>query len=92
MLVEEQDYEKLIVTVAGKAASGKSTVIYVIKKALKDAGLDVEFDGGLDFEDEEEFDVKMKPYIKTRIFCIDRPIKIKEVQFALQLKKNKNER
>jgi len=89
IVLEEQDYDKLVITVGGKAATGKSTVIYVIKEALKNAGLDVEFDGGLDFEDEEEFDSKLKPYIKTRIFMIDRPIKINEVQFALKLNKNK---
>lgn len=87
-MIEEQDYDKINIIVGGKAAVGKSTVIYVIKEALKKAGLDVEFDGGLDFDDEEDFDEKMKPYIKTRIFSIDCPIKIKEVQFALKLNKN----
>jgi len=88
MIVEEQDYEKLIITVGGKAATGKSTVVYVIKEALKQAGLNIEFDGGLDFDDEEDFDEKMKQYIGKRIYAIDRPIKIKEVQFALKLNKN----
>jgi thymidylate kinase len=84
--LEKKDYEKLVITVGGRTGTGKSTVIFIIKDALKQAGLKVEFDGGLDFEDEEEFDEKMKQYVQKNINAINRPIKIKEVQFALNLK------
>jgi len=80
--IEEQDYEKINIVVGGKAATGKSTIVFIIMDALKQAGLDVEFDGGLDFEDKEDFIKKMTPYIEKRTKAIDRPVKIKEIQFA----------
>lgn len=86
--LEEQDYEKINIIVGGRAATGKSTIVFVIMEALEKAGLIVEFDGGFDFEDKDDFKRKMKPYIEKRVQAIDRPIKIKEVQFARKLKKN----
>ena len=80
--IEKQDYEKINIVVGGKAATGKSTIVFIIMDALKQAGLDVEFDGGLDFEDKEDFIKKMTPYIEKRTKAIDRPVKIKEIQFA----------
>ena len=88
MLVEEQDYEKISVIVGGRAGVGKSTIVFVIMEALKKAGLTVEFDGGLDFEDNEDFIRKMTPFIEKRVKAIDRPIKIKEVQFARKISTN----
>ena len=86
--LEEQDYEKINIVVGGRTAVGKSTIVFVIMEALEKAGLTVEFDGGFDFEDEEDFKRKMKPYIEKRVQAIDRPIKIKEVQFARKPNKN----
>lgn len=80
--IEKQDYEKINIVVGGKAATGKSTIVFIIMDALKQAGLDVEFDGGLDFEDKEDFIMKITPYIKKRAKAINRPVKIKEIQFA----------
>lgn len=37
---------ELNVTVSGFTASGKSTVAFVIKEALREKGFEVEFDGG----------------------------------------------
>lgn len=48
--------KKIKVQVIGPAGSGKSTIIHVIKEALKRKGLEVKFDGGMDFKDEAEFD------------------------------------
>jgi hypothetical protein len=33
--------------------------LYLLKKSVRDSGFEVEFDGGLDFKDEKQFDVKM---------------------------------
>lgn len=88
MVIEEKDYEKINIVVGGRTAVGKSTIIFVIMDALKQAGLDVEFDGGLDFEDKDDFIKKMTPYVEKRVQAIDRPIKIKEVQFARKSKEN----
>jgi len=88
MLVEEQDYEKINIIVGGRAGVGKSTVVFVIMEALEKAGLTVEFDGGLDFEDKENFIRKMTPFIEKRVKAIDRPIKIKEIQFARKISTN----
>lgn len=80
--LEEQDYEKINIIVGGRTAVGKSTIIFLIIDALEKEGLTIEFDGGLDFEDKEDFIKKMTPYIEKRAKAIDRPVKIKEIQFA----------
>lgn len=87
--IEEQDYEKINIVVGGRAATGKSTIVFVIMEALEKAGLTVEFDGGLDFEDKDDFNEKMKKFIKQRVKSVNHPIKIKEIQFAR--KPNSNE-
>ena len=64
VILEKQDYEKINITVGGKAATGKSTIVFVIMKALEQAGLTVEFDGGFDFDDKNVFIEKITPHIK----------------------------
>ena len=82
--LEENDYEKINIVVGGRAAVGKSTIVFVIMEALEKAGLTVEFDGGFDFVNKEDFIEKIKPHIQKRVQAIDSPIKIKEIQFALK--------
>lgn len=80
--IENDDYEKINIVIGGRTAVGKSTIIFLIIEALEKEGLTIEFDGGLDFEDKKDFIKKMTPYIEKRVKAIDRPIKIKEIQFA----------
>jgi uridine kinase len=44
----------ITITVAGKVASGKTTIAAIIAKALKEQGFHVGYDG-MDFENTEEF-------------------------------------
>lgn len=46
----------LTVTVSGESASGKSSLIYLLKKMLKLNQFETSFDGGIDFKNETEFD------------------------------------
>lgn len=55
----DMEQERLTVTVSGAVNSGKSSLLYLLKKSIKDVGFEVEFDGGLDFKDEKSFDAKM---------------------------------
>jgi hypothetical protein len=66
------------------AGAGKSSVIYLIKKALRESGLNVEFDGGMDFKDENEFDKVISKNLDGALDKIkNRLIVIKEVQANL---------
>jgi len=87
-IVNDDDYDKIVIIVGGRAGIGKSTIISIIKDALKKNGLNVEFNGGSDFETEEEFDRCLKPYLDKRISAIDKTILIKEIQFARKLWQN----
>ena len=44
--------KKLIVTVSGECNSGKSRLSFMLKKFLRGNGFDVDFDGGIDYEDD----------------------------------------
>jgi hypothetical protein len=48
--------DKLIITVSGKAMSGKSRLTFLLKNFLREQGYQVEFDGGLDYPTESQFD------------------------------------
>jgi len=68
--------------VEGEAMSGKSTVLYIIKEALKEKGFDVVFHGGLDFINENRFDHHMSKDLDKKIKAIKSKceIKLKEKQ------------
>lgn len=76
--------EELKINVVGRAASGKSCVMFEIYKALKTAGFEVELDveGQMDYPDEVEFMKQMLKNEKNRIEAIKEKSKIilKEVQ------------
>ncbi len=57
--VLDAEKERLTVTISGAVNSGKSSLLYLLKEGIKESGFEVEFDGGLDFKDEKQFDVKM---------------------------------
>ena len=78
--------KELKVTVAGVAGSGKSRVLYLIKQALKENGFEVEFDGGNDFKNLDEFDRAMDKDFTAAINVIPlySKVKLEEVQLKRQ--------
>jgi len=48
------------ITVSGTVNSGKSTIIALIKKALKDSGIEVNHDTIPDYDNEQKFDEIMQ--------------------------------
>jgi hypothetical protein len=74
--------KNLVISVAGEVNSGKSRMCFLLKKFLRENGFDVEFDGGVDFENEAQFDMhtgrdfeRVLDHIKET-----RTITLKEVQ------------
>ena len=51
--------EKLIITVSGRAMSGKSRLSFLLKKFLRENGFDVKHEVTLDYQNENDFDRKM---------------------------------
>ena len=51
---------KITITIAGKAASGKSRIAYLIKEMLKVHDFEVEFDPSPDFINESQFNKTMR--------------------------------
>lgn len=48
--------KNLIINVTGEVNSGKSRLILLLKKFLRDNEFEVDFDGGVDYKNEIEFD------------------------------------
>jgi uridine kinase len=74
--------KQITITVAGETASGKSRVLFLLKKVLKDNGFIVEFDGGIDFENETQFDEVIGKNLDTVIDALkdSRIISLREEQ------------
>jgi pantothenate kinase-related protein Tda10 len=51
--------EKLIITVSGKAMSGKSRLSFLLKKFLRENGFDVKHEVSLDYQNENQFERQM---------------------------------
>jgi pantothenate kinase-related protein Tda10 len=51
--------EKLIITVSGRAKSGKSRLSFLLKKFLRENGFDVKHEVTLDYHNEDHFDRQM---------------------------------
>ena len=47
---------EICIFVAGEPNSGKSRVSFLLKRFLRENGFEVDFDGGLDFNNEAQFD------------------------------------
>jgi len=62
--------QQLKITVSGGPGAGKSTMIYTWKEVLKEAGFDVKFEGGEDYDNEEKFDRDMENTIDGKIDAI----------------------
>lgn len=75
------------ITVAGACGSGKSRILYLIKKTLKEKGINVSFNGGFDFKNEEEFDERMENNIDLALIQIAEhtSVKLDEVQIQRSL-------
>lgn len=61
---------KINITVSGITGSGKSTIAYLIKECLKNRGFDIDFNGGIDFIDENQFDKSMELHLDNRVEVI----------------------
>ena len=51
--------EKLIITVSGRAMSGKSRLSFLLKKFLRENGFDVKHEMSLDYQNENQFERQM---------------------------------
>ena len=76
---------EVIITVSGKAMSGKSRLTYTLKKFLREQGFEVEFCGNADHPTEADFDKRIGKNIDEVLssFKETRKIIIKEVQLPL---------
>ena len=74
--------KQITITVSGQTASGKSRILFLLKKVLKDSGFTVEFDGSIDFENETQFDEVIGKNLDTVIEALkdSRIITFKEEQ------------
>jgi tRNA uridine 5-carbamoylmethylation protein Kti12 len=50
---------KLIITVSGRAMSGKSRLSFLLKKFLRENGFDVKHEVSLDYQNENQFERQM---------------------------------
>lgn len=62
VIKDNRPKNEITIDVSGIENSGKSRVIFLLKKLLKEQKFDVQFDGGRDFDDESHFD----EYIEKR--------------------------
>ena len=68
--------EEITITISGKSGSGKSTILYLFKEFLKHHDFDTEFDGGLDFYNEKQFDSVLQSNIKDKTEIVRKKTKI----------------
>lgn len=74
---------ELRIFVAGEPNSGKSRVLFLLKKFLRDNGFEVDFDGGLDVNDEAQFDQQIgnRHFDETiEVIKDNRKIVLREIQ------------
>lgn len=74
--------EKLIITVSGRAMSGKSRLSFLLKKFLQENGFDVKHEVTLDYQDENHFERQMSKNFDNVVGMMkeQREIIIKEEQ------------
>lgn len=76
--------DKLYISIAGRAASGKSTVAMILKECLREYGFEVEFDGGIDYDCEEEFNEFVSKNQEQRLEALtkikNRAVVLSEIQ------------
>lgn len=69
--------DEIVIKVIGKTGTGKSRILYILKRYLKETGFNVEFDGGLDFENESQFDSYMQENLWDALSSINNKTSIK---------------
>ena len=81
--------KNLTITVSGECNSGKSRLSFLLKKFLRENGFDVQFDGGVDYKDETQFDEYTSKNFDQVIEHIKetRTVTLKEVQLKRDLVK-----
>jgi len=52
----EKEKKELTITVSGQFCSGKSRLIFLLKKLLREQGFEVNYEGNLDHPNEHHFD------------------------------------
>lgn len=79
--------KNLIISVTGEVNSGKSHLISLLKKFLYENGFEVDFDGGVDYENETQFNEKVSKNFDQVIEHIKntRKITLKEVRVQRDL-------
>jgi nucleoside-triphosphatase THEP1 len=73
---------EITVIVGGGTSVGKSTIVMAIKQQLEKLGINVKFDGGIDYANEVSFDKAIGPRFTKSIKAVRAKSKvvIKEVQ------------
>ena len=61
---------ELVISVSGKTNTGKSRLTLLLKKFLRENGFEVRFDGGVDYENEIEFDKQISKNLEQAIETI----------------------
>ncbi len=78
----------LTITVSGQFASGKSCLVYLLKKFLKEQGFDLNFEGSFDHSTEDHFDYHISKNFDKAVETLKQTCKLrlKEVQLAKETK------
>lgn len=81
--LKQKDYFKIknmkkeiTVTISGEPKTGKSRITYIIKEMLKVYDMEVEFNCGLDYTNEQEFNRLMRNNLENVMNNIKNNIKI----------------
>lgn len=78
--------KNLTITVSGKTNSGKSRLVLLLKDFLREEDFKVEFDGGIDYENEEQFNEHVSKNFDHVIEQLkETTITLKEEQLTAQL-------
>jgi hypothetical protein len=74
--------KNLTISVSGEVNSGKSRLTLLLKNFLRENGFDVQFDSGVDYENEIQFDEHVSKNLDQMIEHIKetRTITLKEIQ------------
>jgi len=70
----------MVISVSGETNTGKSRLILLLKNFLRENGFEIEFDGGIDYKDEGQFNESVSKNFESVIEHIKetRTITLKE--------------
>ena len=83
-MINKTQMKLVTITIAAETNSGKSNILYALKKCLKDSGFDVQFEGGLDFTNEFEFDSNLATNNEKALAAIKERTAVKFVEVQLK--------